>query len=563
MRHTLLALVLLFLSACIVDANSDAATGADQGPVFLIDMGQPDAQTDLPPETSADLTEMGPAVEAARPLFSLEAATSDDDTFYDFPIPSDLRLDPQGRPDIEHMPGANNVALIKNLREYVRTGLPGFAPHITSYVRFSAPIDSSDLGRSIDPTNPDAPIWLVDVDPDSPAFGTKLPIDVKVFTESTLYWRPNTLSARPIPGARLRPGGTYALLVRDRLTSASGAPVAPAPAFQALVEDTSGEDPISRHYADLFERLRQLDIDPADLLVASMYTTSDPRPQMDALASAAQGVTLEPLGPWQPVGLEDDSTLWRGSFTTTDFMSGPPPFDDPGEGRIEFDDQGDPVPQRTASVRISVRVPNGPVPPNGFPLLVYSHGTGGDAYSGTGASFSVGKQLASSGIATVGFDGALHGIRTTKEFDYASRALSNLMSVREMIRQSVVDEIILLRLIQQGMFRIPAATAERPDDITFRTDPWIMGHSQGGEQNGILVGLDIPFEGAYFSAAPAGLYILLVDQIYEGTNLGCALGVLASVDCPQCPLRTPRREPALSADPLGQRPAQLRLARPA
>ena len=469
-----------------------------------------------------------------RMLFELERV-GERAGFYDFPMPSDLRLDAGGRPELDAMPTASKVALLEQLRRYVKVGVPGFAPHTTSYIRFTHPLDTAEFEAALTPEAPQAPVWLVDVDRQSPDFGKKLPLDLQFRSSSTTYWRSNTLSARVIPGARVRPGTRYALLIRDGLRTEAGVPIKPSLAFEALLDSPPGPGRLSQHYTQLFEVLGELGIDPRSLLGATMYTTSDPRPQMDALAKAARSVPLEPLGRWTVQSRSGAGTLLLGSFMTQDFLSGEPPFAAPGSGEIVFDLVGQPIIQRRSPVRVSLLVPHTPPPPGGYPVVVHSHGTGGDVYSGTLGAASPGQRLAAHGIATLGFDGALHGERTAQAFDYATRVVQNVLVVREMIRQTVVDQIVLLRHLEAGL-GVPAGlvggqAAGEGEEVAFSREPWVFGHSQGGQQNGVLVGLDVPLRGAFFSAAPGALYVVLNDQLLGGQRLGCLLGLLAGIKC--------------------------------
>ena len=47
-------------------------------------------------------------------------------------------------------------------------------------------------------------------------------------------------------------------------------------------------------------------------------------------------------------------------------------------GDFQYDANGTPIPGATEDMRVSLCVPKGAVPAGGFPVVLYSHGTGGN-----------------------------------------------------------------------------------------------------------------------------------------------------------------------------------------
>ena len=427
---------------------------------------QPAPAQDMSPEP--DMRAQQPGEPAPSIFFDLDAAAaSGKDAYYDFPMPSDLRLDRSGRPDVSNFLAPSNP-LILELKSYVESGPTGFAPHTTSYMRLTHQPDPSAAGKYLTPPDIErSPVWLINVTPDSVEYGRKMPIELRFTTRETPYRPAYMLNIRPIPGSGMRPGEAYAVVVRRGLQSVDGVSFEESQEFADIRKAHSNPQLtfLAQTYWDtLFARLSGLGIDQQELIAASMYTLSDPRPELDALVQAAKRAPLLEVGPWRIIQQDADSVLLEGSFLTSELLSGQPPFDRKGSGIILFDAMGSPVEQRRAPVRISMRVPTAPAPMGGYPVVLYSHGTGGTAFSGTASNTSPGVVLAREGIVTVGFDGALHGVRTQKEFDFASRVLGNIIVVREMIRQSVVDQIVLLRHARAGDLSVPGELLGRQQD---------------------------------------------------------------------------------------------------
>jgi len=59
-------------------------------------------------------------------------------------------------------------------------------------------------------------------------------------------------------------------------------------------------------------------------------------------------------------------------------QSGEAPFDAPPAGKIVFDDAGAPVEQSTDTVPFLLTIPKSPMPAEGWPTMMYMHGSGGE-----------------------------------------------------------------------------------------------------------------------------------------------------------------------------------------
>src|SRR5687768_259241 len=134
--------------------------------------------------------------------------TSTPETFWDYPFPSDRRLDAAGAPDMTGFPNPRNVPILTSLMSIVpdRRGFPVMS---TAYFRFTAPIEAESLDVVY---SEGAPYHLIDIDPNSPERGTQYQVIAKSLAEDS-YVASNVLALAPRPGIVLRAGTQYAYVI--------------------------------------------------------------------------------------------------------------------------------------------------------------------------------------------------------------------------------------------------------------------------------------------------------------------------------------------------------------
>src|SRR5262245_17367404 len=112
------------------------------------------------------------------PTVYFDRDTSTPDTYWNFPFPSDVRLDATGAPDLTAFPNPRMTPLMTSLL----TGVParrGWPTMPTAYFRFTEPppVTTPDVVLS------GGPLYLIDIDPASPERGTKFPIIAKTLVK--------------------------------------------------------------------------------------------------------------------------------------------------------------------------------------------------------------------------------------------------------------------------------------------------------------------------------------------------------------------------------------------
>ncbi|MBA2539376.1 MAG: hypothetical protein H0V17_07070, partial [Deltaproteobacteria bacterium] len=156
------------------------------------------------------------------------------DTFWDLPFPSDLRL-VDGKPDLTGFPNPRTLPVIEDLLSTARARA-GFPVMPIAWFRFTG---SGSAGDSLAPEHAstdvllddDAPALLIDIDPASPARGTRYPLVAQTMPRDT-FTGDGLVALAPRPGIVLEGHTRYAFVLRDSFADAE-----PPPAFAALAAD--------------------------------------------------------------------------------------------------------------------------------------------------------------------------------------------------------------------------------------------------------------------------------------------------------------------------------------
>ncbi|MBA3818709.1 MAG: hypothetical protein H0X17_07440 [Deltaproteobacteria bacterium] len=441
-------------------------------------------------------------------LFALPGETADD--FYALPFPSDLRRDADGTIDLSLFP--TNSLITDSYRAAADT-LDGFGLNAAVFARFDGPLEPASLPDPAGSIAATASVYLVDVDPDSPARGERSPLVVRFRAEPTSTIGTNHLIARPYPGFGLAEGTTYAVVITKRVRGGDGDSVLRAPTFDALLgASTSGDDPAIAAAREVHVPLLAWLDEPGgderdDVVSAAVFTTQRATPIVPAIR---RGVFEAPA----PVARDivvyspgDSFTLFSGSYDAPNFQVGEVPYRTAPSGEIVVEN-GAAVVQRMEPMRFALSVPAGPVPAAGFPIAIYSHGTGGNHVAffedGTAAS------LAAQGIAVISTDQVLHGPRNAggdPELDFFNFA--NPYAMRDNSMQGTADAFAQLRLAQGLTFSDAGDGGTR----TIRLDPtkvYFFGHSQGGLTGPGFVAFEPSLTGAVFSGTGGVLYLGLL-----------------------------------------------------
>ena len=470
------------------------------------------------PETRLDQdileADLYPGPPGAAGIFEKER-----NAFYDQPYPSNTRLRPNGRPNLQDFPNPTGLPILKEYIKIAEARLDGFGNNSAIYFRFDAALASVYFPLVYGTVSAAAPVFLVNVSAESQFYGEFIPVEMRWWDREApaddYYLLPRTLIVRPVGGFPLRPGDTYACVITHRLLDAQGLHLGTT----ELVERALSEDPSAPMY-NIFAPLRKWlaetpGVSATDVAIATVFKVQDPVKEMvQAARYLWEDFTPEMVGPVQSKPTGNDYLLFEGEYLAPNFQTGEPPYDSQGE--IVFDEEGNPKTQWMEKITFALTVPKGQTMPSaGWPIVMYSHGTGG-SYSGF--TKSTAKWFTDSEIAVIGIDQPLHGKRYDGppiDVEFYSFNFTNPYGARSLFRQAALDFVTLTRLLQEMTF---SAAGQQVRFDSARVG--YFGHSQGGLTGALFLAVARDLRAAVLSGAGGGLSdtILLRKQLDSGTN---------------------------------------------
>lgn len=350
--------------------------------------------------------------------------------FFAMPLPHDLRLGAGGSPGLSAWPGAMDNELVDMWLMTADERLSGWGLTSGVFVPVDGEVDPTSLPESPEASiEDDSSVFLLDIDPASPELGRRIPVEVS-WLEDGDRWHPGRLiAAVPVFGFTRRPSTTYALVVTDAVRDKRGESLGRSLDFHRAFEDLEGGGARAAGLlSPIKEILSDLDVETSAVVALAPMTTFDPNEDLLALADWAEGLDEPALSsPWVPVESFESYEVLEGAFTVPTIQTGARPYSREGEGLIEWGGDGSPTVTGEQEVRLILTVPKGPQPSSGFPITIYAHGSGGNAWQAVerGARAEVppdeqeppepgsgpAEWLAHRGIATVALDFNMHGTR--------------------------------------------------------------------------------------------------------------------------------------------------------
>ncbi len=449
------------------------------------------------------------ACESALPLPVLDP----DGGFWDTPLPRLDRTTESGGTDLTGFPNPGDNPLLADYLALAGT-LDGSGTNPTITFRFEQPLDLAGLGDIDASVSAEAPLFLLDVDPLSPERGRRVPLIWDFQETETAYQPANLLTLAPLHGTPLRPATTYAAVVTTAVAD-------PHPDFGAVWQS---DHPDHDTWAPVHAELLALGVSIGDVAVATTFRTQDP---VDELGEWAWWVRNGlPVPTWDQVltGPFEDNQFyeaWEGRLSVPLWQHGERPYWSEG-GAFARDDEGRPLVYEWEDVWFTLAWPSsGEMPAEGWPLVIYSHGTGGTHQTccDSGSGLEPASMLAKAGFATLGIAQPLHGDRATSdtEPDLHTFNYTNPDAALHNFRQGALDIVYQAHALKGRAHTFDA------DGLTVALDPervWFLGHSQGG----ITGALALPYlgglvEAAALSGAGGGLSYTLVHRKQGGLDI--------------------------------------------
>ncbi|UJR80768.1 Putative extracellular enzyme of alpha/beta hydrolase superfamily [Sandaracinus amylolyticus] len=467
-------------------------------------------------DASIPASDAGPP-DAGPPRAIFEVPRTGDEPLFDLPWPSDLRRTSEGTIDVQAFPNPRSNRLVRRYVEATTARLRGFGTNGAIYFRFSRDIDPASLPASPEASvRDDASVFVVDLDPESDTYLERHPMVVVANDAATLFWPASTIAMRPVHGLPLAGGRRYAAVVTRRVRAQGGETLARDADLEALIAgggDASIETARAM-YQPALDALAEGGIATDDVLSIAVFTTHDPVAELALFRDWMHAEYPAPT-PRDATWMRTD----RASYTELTGTYGPVPIFQEGElpyasegGAMEPGADGEPVVHGEYDARFALTVPLGEMPENGYPLVLYAHGTGGDYRSFI--DDSTGPRLAASGIAAMGIDQIHHGDRdpTRGSPELLFFNIQNPDAARDNNRQSALDIVQQARLVPALV--VPMRIADR-GGREIRFDPervFFFGHSQGGLVGPVYLGIDDGVSAAVISAGSAVLAYALLEK---------------------------------------------------
>ncbi len=456
------------------------------------------------------------------------------------PFPTNTRVTADGHVDMTGFPTPREgdpPDLLLGYLAYANAHLTGWSIQPTIYVQFDQPLDASVFGPPTAQPTQDK-LFLMDVTPESPEYGTLIPLTTQVSGETrSMYLVPNLLMAQPIWGRPLLPKTTYAFVVRRGLKDKAGKPLGRPTALATVMDarlvakDVSKLDAPSAKWATALEPLfKAMDAGkvtglPKDIAAAAVFTTGNPTDELQKMATWVrdQATTMPAFG-FDRIDTKDpDYVLASAYYHAPNFQQGTCPYTTQGEGGFQLAADGSPTVQRTEDIRISLVLPKQPLVIGGkVPVVESAHGTGGDWLSDVdGGPYRIATFLAQQGLAVVSIDQPMHGIRcapvtlTADALDIDTFNFFNITAGLSGFRQSALDTVFLTRMLREGKLDVPLGIGPNGGAMAFATDViGFIGHSQGGLSGALAAAVEPNIRAFVLSGAGAGLSLTVVERVY-------------------------------------------------
>jgi predicted esterase len=487
------------------------AVGSDAGPFDAGPVPDAFAPEDVGPGDAG----VDAATDAGPPIALFVAPREGDDpaTFFDLPWPTDVRLTPDGAPDLATFP-APARGLLRSYLDAIARSQRGYSTLGSIYFRLTHDLDPASLPATLEESVAStASVMLVALDATASA-EARHPIVVRYEPRTTDYWPGRTLAVRPADGFPLLPATRYAAVLTDRVRAVGGAPFGRDEDLEAVLAGDPSVASLTAVYGPALTRLEELGIARSSVVSLAVFTTQDPTRLLatsrDWAAETAPAASPVADG-WSVRESSSAFTVLHGRYgPVPTFQAGAAPYSSVGGG-IELDADGVPVVAGTYEARFAISVPVSPLPEAGYPLVLYSHGTGGNFR--TFIEDGTAQLLGELGFAVMGIDAPLHGDRGgSADAPALFFNILNPDSIRCNPLQAALDHVVQARVA--ASLAIPRALLER-DGREIRFDAsrfYFVGHSQGALVGPLFFGVDDSPQAALFSAGGTLIGYTLLEK---------------------------------------------------
>ncbi len=385
-------------------------------------------------------------------------------SIFDAPFPSADLVDADGIVDVTGLPSPGHQTIVAQV-EAALVGLHGFGTTSAIHFQLSEPPTTTLITLRPDPTDNTEVVQLVDVDPDSPDVGTRIPIEL-YYTDDAGPFGANAhlLTALPLQGWPLRASTTYAVVVLDTLLTATGNRYTPSASMRNLRDHGAPAGlnaATGATYVAAVQQLQMHHVDVDHVVGMTVFRTQSPTAVFERGLESVRGrdtITLD-----APFTLETTYDAYCVYHTTAHvpvYQSGTPPYSTEGGG-WRFDETGALMLDHTEQANVLLTLPRVTMPTDGFPLVTLVRtGAGGDRplvdrgidtgeHTGSTPGTGPAMHFAAEGIAGVQIDGPHGGLRniTMGDEQFLVFNIQNPTALRDNLRQSALELDLLVDLL--------------------------------------------------------------------------------------------------------------------
>lgn len=507
--------------------------------IFLVPViGCNDDPPELPEDDNAE-----PVPEPVRSVFGIDEQVG----FFGAPYPSEHMRRKDGTIRFDRFPNIYGNKVVQYYLDLANEKTNGFSRAGAIYLPFNGPINEENLPADLfESLNDESSVFLVNLDPESPEYGNKIPIYAQFQVEGSRYIPGNMLKLLPYQGYPLAPNAMYAAVVLTSLGGANGRELAPAQSVEDMANHVFPLEEFGRTIAENFVYLwnycEENGIERDQVVTAALFRTGDFVTEMAALQKSCAALPDPMPYDLEPLAEFEKFYVIRGKMVMPIWQNGHRSYWG-GGGEILFFN-GEPVHQWDEEIRFSVTIPKTPMPENGYPLMFYSNGQGGTytqiidrggigdlaSVPGTGPA----REFANRGIACLDIEAATVGPRNPIN-SYEGIAFFNfinLVALRDNIRQAASEFTMLPKMARN--LEIPAEMITQSDvgdgPAFFDTDNFFFwGHSTGSSIGDLVLAVEPAYKAGMVSGAGVSwIYNLIYKQ--EPLPLGDVFALLTEAD---------------------------------
>lgn len=461
--------------------------------------------------------------------------------FFRLPYPNDIRLTSSGQVDLKGFPNPGPLLgedLVGKYIEAIQKELKGFSTNPTITFRFNKPIDFN----SVELNNNEPSVIYINLDT-----GKRTGFNVSYNSGRTPYVCGSHMQVRAPTNRVLEEGQTYAIVMTDSVKDTNGNRLKRDKDFDAMLNENAPSDgalaQAHGRYKKLREWLKKNETDgkfpkAGSVIAATVFTTHKPTETFAKFRETVfnqkepslKNIVLCQDGVKSPC--ESDNAVTSRSCGKSDgkfheihakislpiFQEGKAPYKTEG-GNIAFDGSGVPKVARTEDVCVAITIPKGDPPAEGWPVVVYAHGTGGNLRSHIADKTAERLSEVKSGdktikFATIGIDQVVHGLRRGEDKTHPNYLYFNFRNPQASlgnVLQNAADQYALVRWLQS--FKLASKDSPIQKDIAFnKAQITFLGHSQGGFAGPLFLAYSKDVKAAVLSGAGGGLIFSLLGK---------------------------------------------------